>query len=402
MSEFTNQQAEPTPQAASQTFQEMLDESFLSLHTGKIVKGTVLRVTSNEVIVDLGYKSDGIISRSEFTDDATAELSELAKPGDIFDVYVIRVNDGDGNVLVSKKKLDNQLGYQVLEQALADKTPITGKVVDVIKGGLMANIQGVRVFVPSSQISNRFVEDLSQFKGKEFDFHILELDRSKRRVVAGRKELAATEAKRRRDELFESLESGTRIPGTVSRIVDFGAFVDLGGVDGLVHISELSWKRVRKVTDVLQVGDSVMVTVMHVDPEKNKISLSMRDSESDPWNGIADKYPVGHIIEGTVVRLAPWGAFVNLEDGVDGLVHISQIASHRVNTPDEELAVGQVVSVLITHVDQENHKISLSKKDADEALNPDGDYDDDYYDEVDAAVVAEDNDRLEEEPPEAE
>jgi 4-hydroxy-3-methylbut-2-enyl diphosphate reductase len=338
--------------------------------------------------VDLGYKSDGIISRNEFTDDTQSELSELVKPGDVFDVYVMRVNDGDGNVLVSKRKLDNQLGYQVLEQSLADKTPVSGKIVEVIKGGLMANIQGVRVFVPSSQISNRFVEDLTQFKGKEFDFQILELDRSKRRVVAGRKELAAQEAKRRRDELFNALEAGTRIPGTVSRIVDFGAFVDLGGIDGLVHISELSWKRVRKVTDVLQVGDAVNVTVISIDPEKNKISLTMRDNESNPWYGIADKYPVGEIIVGTVVRLAPWGAFVNLEDGVDGLVHISQIANHRVNTPDEELSVGQVINVLITHVDQENHKISLSKKDADDALglNHSDDYDDieedeDYYDD---------------------
>ena len=357
-------------------------ESFTTLHTGKVVKGTVLRVTPTEVIVDLGYKSDGIIARSEFSEDVTTPLPELVKPGDEFDVFITRVNDGDGNVLASKRKLDAQAGYKLLEEALENKTPVPGKVTEIIRGGLIANIHGCKAFVPSSQVAGRFVEDLNQFKGKELNFHILELDRSKRRIVAGRKELAVQEAQERRNEIFGKIEMGTRLTGTVSRLVDFGAFIDLGGVDGLVHVSELSWKRVRKPAEVLKEGQTVNVTVIGFDPEKGKISLSMKDADQNPWNGIADRYPVDSIVEGTVVRLASFGAFVNLEENIDGLVHISQIAHRHIAKADEELKIGDKISVVVTAVDLENNKISLSKKLADIELGlytPE--YDDDEYDE---------------------
>ena len=410
MSEYTNSQpAEtpeeitpvPTPEATPQesgrvvqSFEEMLDESLHKpLHSGRVVKGTVIRVTPTEVTVDLGYKSDGIITRNEFTDDPAADITQLTKPGDVFDVFIIRVNDGDGNVLASKKKLDNQANYKLLEEALAEKTVVTGKITEVIKGGLLANIHGARVFVPSSQVSNRFVEDLSQFKGQEMNLHILELDRGKRRIVAGRKELATQEAKQVRDEMFAKLEVGQRIEGKVSRIADFGAFVDIGGMDGLIHVSEMAWKRVRKVTDVLQVGDNVTVTVIGIDEAKGKISLSLKDISNDPWAGVADKYPVGSIVEGTVVRLAAFGAFVALEDGVDGLVHISQIANKHVTKPDEVLEVGQVIQVKVTDVNQEGHRINLSKREADFDLGYEQDdyYDDEYYDDdYDNAPVGDD------------
>ncbi|MDR1665254.1 MAG: bifunctional 4-hydroxy-3-methylbut-2-enyl diphosphate reductase/30S ribosomal protein S1 [Clostridiales bacterium] len=362
-------QAAPAPEIkpapAAESFEDMLNESLVSLHTGDIVKATVISVTSSEVTVDLGYKSDGLITKAEMTEDPNAEITQLVKPGDTFDVQVLRVNDSDGNVLVSKKRLDNQVHFKVIEQAFTDKTPLPGKVTEVVKGGLIALIENCRVFVPSSQISNRFVEDLSVFKGREFNFNILEFDRSKRRIVAGRKELAAIEHQQRRDELFGSLEAGQRLEGVVSRIVEFGAFIDLGGVDGLVHISELSWKRVRKVTDVLQAGDKVTVTVIEVNPEKNKISLSLKDNESNPWNNVAEKYPVGSIVEGKVVRMTTFGAFVTLEDGVDGLVHISQIANRHIAKPEEELSVGQIIQVKVTDINEESHKISLSKREAD-------------------------------------
>jgi len=366
-----------------QSFEEMLAETtHKPLHSGKIVKGTVIRVTPTEVTVDLNYKSDGIITRSEFTDDPSADITQLTKPGDVFDVFIIRVNDGDGNVLASKKKLDNQANYKILEEALAEKTVVTGKITEVIKGGLLANIHGARVFIPSSQVSNRFVEDLNQFKGQEMKLHMLEIDRGKRRFVAGRKELATLEAKQIREEMFAKLEVGQRIEGTVSRLADFGAFVDLGGMDGLIHVSEMAWKRVRKVTDVLQVGDKVTVTVIAVDPAKNKISLSLKDISNDPWAGVAEKYPVGTIVEGTVVRLAAFGAFVALEDGVDGLVHISQIANKHVAKPDEVLQVGQVIQVKVTDVNQEGHRINLSKREADIDLGYEPGYDqDEYYDD---------------------
>jgi len=375
----------PTPdtteETTEQSFMDMLDGSVITLKTGNVVKGTVVRVTNTEVIVDLGFKSDGIISRAEFTDDQTVELTEAVKPGDIVEVYVLRVNDGDGNVLVSKRKVDNQLNYRQLEQAHNDKTPLTGKITDLVKGGLIANILGCRAFVPASQISGRFEQNLENFKGKEFDFQILEFDRSKRRIVAGRKELAIVEAKKRREEVFNGLEVGQRVQGTVSRLVDFGAFIDIGGVDGLIHVSEVSWKRVRRPADVLSAGDEVTATVLAVDPEKGKISLTLKDVNTNPWNGITERFPIGEIVDGTVVRLAPFGAFVTLEDGIDGLVHISQIADKHVAKPEDELTPGQVIQVRVMDVDIENHKISLSKREADAILYPQSD--DDYYDDED-------------------
>jgi len=384
--------------AEETTFEEMLDASFAEVKNGKTVKGTVLRVTSNEITVDLGYKSDGIISRGEFTDDTTTPLAELVKPGDEFDVFIVRVNDGDGNVVCSKRKLDSQAGYRILEEAFENKTPVPGKITDVVRGGLTANIHGCRAFVPSSQISGRFVEDLTPFKGREFNFHILELDRRKRRIVAGRKELAVQEADLRRNELFSTLEVGQKLTGTVSRLVDFGAFIDLGGVDGLIHVSELSWKRVKKAADVLKIGDEVTVAVVGFDPEKGKISLTLRDPEANPWKDIETRFPVDSIVEGTVVRFAPFGAFVKLVDGVDGLIHISQIAHKHITKADEVLTIGETVQVLVTAIDLENQKISLSKKLADEELGlytPEYD-DEEEYEEDDADYDEEE--AVEEEP----
>lgn len=359
---------EPENDSDGQSFEEMLNESFVTLHTGDVVKGTVIQVTNSEITVNLGYKSDGIITKGEFTDDSNSDLSALVNIGDAIEVLVMRVNDGDGNVLVSKRRLEAQTNYKLIEQAFNDKAVVTGRIQDLVKGGLIANVFGNRVFVPSSQISNRYVEDLSVFKGKEFNFNILEFDRSKRRIVAGRRELASQEQKVRREELFASLEVGQKIEGTVSRITDFGAFIDLGGADGLVHISELAWRRVKKVSDILSVGEAVTVTVIDINPEKNKISLTLKDINNNPWNNVAEKYPVGSIVEGRVVRMAPFGAFVNLEDGVDGLVHVSQISDKHVVKPDDELSVNQLVTVKVTDVDGENKKISLSKKLADAEL----------------------------------
>jgi 4-hydroxy-3-methylbut-2-enyl diphosphate reductase len=365
-----------------ENFEAMLEESLTTLQNGAVVKGTIVRVTATEVIVDLGYKSDGIIMKSEFIEDSSAILTDIAKPGDVVEVFVIRVNDGDGNVLVSKKKVDNQLNYKTLEEAFNDKTVLPGKVTELVKGGFIANILGCRAFVPKSQISGRFTsdEELESFKGKEFNFNIIEFDRSKKRIVAGRRELAAKEADEKRKEIFAKIEAGASVEGTVSRLVDFGAFVDLGGVDGLIHVSEVSWKRVKKPSDVLKVGDKVTAFVLSVDPEKGKISLTLKDIKSNPWNGIEDRFPVGDIVEGTVARLATFGAFVTLEDGIDGLVHISQIADKHITKPDEELTPGQKIQVRVMEIDLENQKISLSKREADAILNPppEEDYEEEY------------------------
>lgn len=347
----------------NKSFEEMLDSSLVTLRTGQIVKGKVISVSATgEVAVDLGYKSDGIIARSEFSDDANVNPAEVVKAGDEIEVFVVRVNDGDGNVQLSKKKVDADKNYVVIEEAFNNGTPVKGKVTEQVKGGLIAIVNGARVFVPSSQISNRYVEDLSSFIGKEFDFEVLEFDKSKRRIVVGRKALAQKEIDAKRAEVFSAIKVGDKINGKVSRIVEFGAFVDLGGVDGLIHISEMSWGRVKKVTDVLSVGDDVTVTVLDVNPEKGKISLSLKDLNADPWKDAATKYAVGNVVTGKVVRMVPFGAFVELEEGVDGLVHISQIAYKHVEKPEDELTIGQEIQAKVTELDLDAKKISLSIK----------------------------------------
>lgn len=347
----------------NKSFEEMLDSSLVTLRTGQIVKGKVISVSATgEVAVDLGYKSDGIIARSEFSDDANVNPAEVVKAGDEIEVFVVRVNDGDGNVQLSKKKVDADKNYVVIEEAFNNGTPVKGKVTEQVKGGLIAIVNGARVFVPSSQISNRYVEDLSSFIGKEFDFEVLEFDKSKKRIVVGRKALAQKEIDAKRAEVFSAIKVGDKINGKVSRIVEFGAFVDLGGVDGLIHISEMSWGRVKKVTDVLSVGDDVTVTVLDVNPEKGKISLSLKDLNADPWKDAATKYAVGNVVTGKVVRMVPFGAFVELEEGVDGLVHISQIAYKHVEKPEDELTIGQEIQAKVTELDLDAKKISLSIK----------------------------------------
>lgn len=347
----------------NKTFEEMLEESFVSLHTGDVVEGTVIQVTNTgEVSVNLGFKSDGIITRNEFSDDPNVNPVNEVKPGDKINVFVIRVNDGDGNVLLSKKKVDATKGYEEIEAAFNNKAPISGKVIEVVKGGLIALINGTRVFVPSSQISNKYVENLNSFIGNEYDFNIIEFDRMKRRIVAGRKSLAQNEIDAKRKEVFGKINVGERIDGEVSRIVDFGAFVDLGGVDGLIHISEMSWGRVKKVTDVLKEGDKVTVTVLEVDAVKGKISLSLKDLNSNPWKDAEENYAVGNVVTGTVVRMVPFGAFVELAEGVDGLVHISQISYKHVVKPEDELSIGQSITAKVTELDLASKKISLSIK----------------------------------------
>jgi len=368
-----------------QSFEEMLNDSFISLHTGDVVTGTVISVTGGgEVNVALGYKSDGIIPRDEFSTNSAEDPAKLLKPGDEIEVFVVRVNDGDGNVMLSRKKLELQKGFLELEKAFEEKTPILGKVSEVVKGGIITLINGVRVFVPKSQVSNRFVGDdkLAELVGQEFTYELLEFDRGRKRIVAGRRALATREENETREKLFANIEEGKQVDGVVSRITNFGAFVDLGGIDGLLHISELSWGRVKKVTDVLSEGDHVKVVILKADKEKGKISLSLKDIKEDPWKNITERYEVGQVVTGKVVRMAPFGAFVELEEGIDGLVHISQIANKRIAKPEDALTLGEEIEVKVISVDTEKKKISLSKKEVDggseEAEYEVGSYDADF------------------------
>ena len=347
------------------TFEQMLEESLVTLHTGDVVKGTVIQVVNEEVSINLGFKSDGIIARGEFSSDPTVIPSKTVQPGDEIEVFVVRVNDGDGNVMLSRKRIEAQKGIEEIEAAYNEKAVVTGTVTSVVKGGLIAVVNGVNVFIPSSQVSNRFIEDLSVFNGQELEFNIIEVDRVKRRFIGGRKALVEQEIAAKRAALFETIQAGSRVNGTVSRLTDFGAFVDLGGVDGLIHISEMSWGRISNPKEVLKEGQEVEVFVLDVDKEKGKISLSLKDADKNPWKLAAEKYAVGSIVEGKVVRMVPFGVFVELEPGVDGLVHISQIANKHVVKPEDELKVGEVINVKVLEVNPEQKKISLSKRQAD-------------------------------------
>ncbi len=347
------------------TFEQMLNESFVTLHTGDVVKGIVISTAGEEVSVNLGYKSDGIIPRGEFSSDPNVVPSKTVQPGDEIEVFVVRVNDSDGNVRLSRRKVESQKCMEELEKAYEEKVPVTGKVIRIVKGGLIALTNGIQVFIPSSQVSGRFVEDLSVYDGEELTFNIIELDKAKRRYIGGRKALLAKEAEEKKVAVFASLEPGKKVTGKVSRITDFGAFVDLGGVDGLIHISEMSWGRISNPKEVLAEGDTVEAVVLDVDKEKSKISLSLKDVTPNPWTLAADKYTVGSIVEGKVVRMVPFGAFVELEPGVDGLVHISQIAEKRVEKPEDELKTGEIIKVKVIEVNADQKKISLSKKAAD-------------------------------------
>lgn len=353
----------------NESFEQMLDNSFVTLHNGQIVKGTVIQIANDEVSVCLNYKSDGIILKNEFSSNPNLKPSDVLKVGDEIEVYVMRVNDGEGNVLLSRKRVEAKQNLDKIETAYKNKQSIKGKFVEIIKGGMIASIDGVSVFVPLSQVSNKYVEDLTPFLNQEYDFNIIEFNKQKRKFIAGRKKLIQDELNKKREEVFESVEKGQIINGTVTRITAFGAFVDLGGIDGLIHISEMSWSRVDKPQDILKEGQTVEAIVLTADKEKGKISLSLKIPENNPWNHVAEKYSIGSIIEGKVVRILPFGAFVEIEPGIDGLIYISQISTKHIAKPEDELSVGQTVKVKILDIDIEAKKISLSKKEADGIIN---------------------------------
>ena len=350
------------------SFEEMLNETMVSLHSGAIVKGIVLSVTPTEVSVNLNYKADGLITKEELSEDPNFDPTSEFKSGDEIEVYVMKINDGDGNVILSRKRIEEQKNKQLVEEAYNNEQIVKGKVIDIVKGGLIALICGVRVFVPASQMSGRFIQDLKQYKDKELDFKIIEFNKERNRIVAGRKEIAMAEEAAKRESVLSNFGTGSEITGTVSRIVDFGIFVDLGGVDGLVHLSEVSWDRKENHKKMFKEGDSVTVRILKIDNEKQKISLSIKDLHGNPWENVEERFPIGSIIDVTVVRIVPFGAFAELEPGVDGLIHISQISSEHVEKPEDVLSIGDTIKVQVSEIIKENRKISLSKKLADEGL----------------------------------
>lgn len=340
---------------------DSIDESMKKVNHGDIVEGEIISVNEDELLVNIGYISDGIVTSNELSNEDVNPL-DLYKEGDKITVMVVKTDDGEGNVVLSKKRADNIKVWDEFEASLNGTKLIKVKVKEAVKGGVTAEVKGVRVFIPASHLSINYVEELSEFVGKEFKAKVIDLDLDKNRVVLSRKVVEAKEAEEKKAVLMETLEVDAVLEGTVSRLANFGAFVNIGGVDGLVHISELSWKRLKHPSEVVTVGDVVKVAVNKIDKENGKISLRLQDVKGNPWDDIYDHYNEEDIIEGTVVRLATFGAFVQLQEGVDGLVHISQISNERVNKPSDVLNVGDAVKVMITNIDVENKRIGLSMK----------------------------------------
>jgi len=305
----------------------------------------------------------------EFLEDPDFDPERDLKEGDEILVYVIKVNDGEGNVSLSKKRVDSIKGMEEIDQAFNNKTPLEATVREVVNGGVVANYKGIRVFIPTSQISDRYVKDLNEFLKKKVKFEVVEMSKNKRRVVGSCRNVIEKEREARLEEFWNNVEIGQEYTGKVKSLTNFGAFVDLGVVDGLIHVSELSWKKINKPSDVLKVGQTVTVRILGFDKEKQKVSLGYRKPEDNPWYNIKEKYSVGDEVTGKIVRLVPFGAFVELEDGVEGLVHISQISNVRLGKPDEVLSVGQEVKMKVLEVNPDLKKISLSIRDV-EPIDP--------------------------------
>jgi len=342
-------------------FSEALEMTLTELKTNEIVRGKIIGYNNNDVFVDLGYKADGIIPMEEFLDDPDFDPEKDLKPGDEIEAMVVKINDGEGNVLLSKKKVDSIRGFESVEEAFKNKTPIEVVIKEIVKGGAVADYKGVRIFIPASQISDRFVRDLEPYKGRKVKVVITEMA-NKRRVVGSCRAIIEAEKEAKSQAFWDNVEIGKEYTGTVKSITNFGVFVDLGGVDGLIHVSELSWKKVDDPSSILKVGEVVKVRVINFDKEKQKVSLGYRRMEDNPWYNIEEKYPVGSVVTGTVLRMVPFGVFVELEEGVEGLVHISQISNVRIGRPEEVLEIGQKVEMKVVDINPELKKISLSIK----------------------------------------
>lgn len=356
MEEMTNQD--------QMNMMEEYEKSFKSLSTGEIVKGTVILVTDSEVMVNIGYKADGIVKKEDYTWEPEANLKELVKPGDELEVAVMSINDGEGNVVLSKKAVDAEKNWYKIEYAYNEKAPLEGVIREIVKGGAIAEIFGIRAFIPASQMDLQYTEDLTKFLNNKVKVNVIEYDKEKKKVVVSRKDFLKKEKEAAEKKVWETIEEGQRLTGEVKRLTDFGAFVDLGGVDGLIHISELSWTRVKHPSEVVKPGNKVEVIVLKLDREKKKISLGLKQTMPEPWSTIEGKYNVGDIIDVKVLRFSNFGAFVELEPGVDGLVHISQIADRRIAKPADALTIGETVKAKIMEIKAEEKKISLSIKEA--------------------------------------
>ena len=342
------------------SFEQMLEESLKTIRNGEVVEGTVIDVKPDEIILNIGYKSDGIITRNEYTNEPNVDLTTVVKVGDTLEAKVIKVNDGEGQVLLSYKRLAAEKGSKRLEEAYENQEILKAKVSQVLAGGVCVIVDETRVFIPASLVSDTYEKDLTKFKDQEIEFVITEFDPRKRRIIGNRKTLLVAKKAELQKELFSKIKVGDVIEGTVKNVTDFGAFIDLGGVDGLLHISEMSWGRVENPKKVFTVGQQVRVFIKSIND--TKIALSMKFEDENPWNGAAEKYAVGNVVKGKVARMTDFGAFVELDPGVDALLHVSQISHEHVEKPSDVLKIGQEVEAKIVDFNEADKKISLSIK----------------------------------------
>ncbi len=344
-------------------FASAFEKTMVQIRPGQTITGKVVQITEDEVCVNIGYKADGLVKKSDLC------VTDV-KIDDEIEVEVVKVNDGEGNVLLSQKNLINRKNWDEIVAKSENGEYVDGVGKEAVKGGLLATVNGIRTFIPASQLSLRYVEKIDDFVGKEMKLKIIELDRSKKRIVASRKAVLAEEETARKKAIWSTLEIGSIVSGTVRRIADFGAFVDIGGVDGLVHVTDLSWGRVKHPSDVIKVGDVIDVKIMNVDPEKERVSLSYKQTRPQPWTVADQKYPVGSVVVGKVARITTFGAFVELEPGLDGLVHISQCALTHIEKVENALHEGDEVRVKVLDVNTAAKRISLSVRQVleDEAL----------------------------------
>lgn len=355
MSEITNVEA-----VQEENFAELLEQSIKTLNTGDKVVGTVTGIGNTEVQVDLGTKHAGYIPYDEVSTDPSVKPEDILKVGDEIEVFVVRVNDQEGTVQLSKKKLDGLKVWDDMAQWVEDKTTVEGTITEENKGGLVANVKGIRVFIPASQSGIAKGGDMTGMVGKTVQMKITEVNRARRRVIGSIRAVSSEARKAAQEKIWAEIEVGKKYHGVVKSLTSYGAFVDIGGVDGMVHVSELSWNRIKTPADVVKVGDEIDVYVISFDPEKHKISLGYKTAEMNPWNQFMTNYAVGDVVDAKVVKLMTFGAFAEILPGVDGLIHISQIADRRIGKPEDVLSEGQDVKVKITDVDAENKRISLS------------------------------------------
>ena len=330
------------------TFEQMLEESLKTIHAGEVVEGTVIDVKPEEIILNIGYKSDGILTKNEYTNDSSVDLTTVAKVGDTMEVKVLKVNDGEGQVLLTYKRLAADRGNKRIEEAFNNHEVLKATVSQVLDGGLSVIVDEVRIFIPASLVSDTYEKDLTKYNPK------------RRRYIGDRKQLIVAKKAELQKELFEKIKEGDIVEGVVKNVTDFGAFIDLGGADGLLHISEMSWGRVEHPKKVFKVGDKLKVLIKEING--NKIALSLKFDDANPWKDAAQKYAVGNVVTGKVARMTDFGAFVELEPGVDALLHVSQIAKEHIEKPSDVLSVGDEVTAKVVDFNEADHKISLSVK----------------------------------------